>query len=157
MLRGSEGGAGRGYLSPAMPPFLATPYNNPRYEYIKMSGFSFKGLTILFLLAPLVMRSTFDICDAGRGCDWRAGVEVKSGGGSNPSNPNQSTEPKPQPSPSPSPPAPLGTIFDVLDFGAKGDGIADDTKVVAKSIIISTSTLHCFQIIDRRYVNMMKH
>ncbi|XP_010936703.1 polygalacturonase At1g48100 [Elaeis guineensis] len=105
-----------------------------------MSGFSFKGLTIPFLLVLLVMCSTLDICDAGRGWDWRAGDEGKSGGGSSPTNPSQLTKPKPrpipsptpkpkpQPSPSPIPPAPHGTAFDVLDFGAKGDGTTDDTK-----------------------------
>ena len=111
-----------------------------------MSGFSFKGLTIPFLLVLLVMCSTLDICDAGRGWDWRAGDEGKSGGGSSPTNPSQLTKPKPRPipsptpqpkpSPSPIPPAPHGTAFDVLDFGAKGDGTTDDTKVGAKSVFL---------------------
>ncbi|RZS11578.1 hypothetical protein BHM03_00042926 [Ensete ventricosum] len=38
--------------------------------------------------------------------------------------------PTPQPSPSPSPPPPQGGgMFNVLDYGAHGDGVSDDTKV----------------------------
>ncbi|KAG1342793.1 hypothetical protein COCNU_05G010220 [Cocos nucifera] len=93
---------------------------------------------IPFLLVLLFMCSTFHICDAGRGWNWRAGDEGKSSGRSSLTSPSQSTKsksrsilsptPKPKPQPSPSPPAPHGTAFNVLDFGAKGDGTTDDTK-----------------------------
>ncbi|XP_043706686.1 polygalacturonase At1g48100-like [Telopea speciosissima] len=108
-----------------------------------MSGFiTTRSLTFLLLICILVWCSSLELCTARRGRHWvdrRAASaslykkKVKSHGthgGSIMPKPLKPSKPK-----SPSPPPPSegynnghSTIFDVLDFGAKGDGATDDTK-----------------------------
>ncbi|CAL9763949.1 unnamed protein product [Musa acuminata subsp. burmannicoides] len=98
----------------------------------------------LLLLVLLLVCSNFDGCEGRKGKHWslkkpsysslarkkgrgkHAGGHSHGGGGGG----HQS----PAPSPKPSPPPKTGyttkaaATFDVLDFGAKGDGVTDDTK-----------------------------
>uniref|UniRef100_A0A0A9D2Z7 Pectate lyase superfamily protein domain-containing protein n=1 Tax=Arundo donax TaxID=35708 RepID=A0A0A9D2Z7_ARUDO len=82
------------------------------------------------------------------------GSPVQGKGGQSPTMPapsggNGYTLPSPPPpsssAPTPPPPPPAAaaqnTIFNVVDFGAKGDGITDDTQV-----IISALEMLCFQM-----------
>lgn len=136
-----------------------------------MSGFSFRSLTFMLLVAFLVWSSNFEACMGRRGRHWRPGrasssLSKKKGktshgsrsgsgsssshhhsGGSSGSKPKPKPKPKPKapshnnaPTPSHSkvplpPPVPKprdddqGYSYNVLDFGAKGDGSSDDTKV----------------------------
>lgn len=129
--------------------------------YMKMKGFSFRGLTFSFVVAFLVWSSSLESCH-GRttGKHWRqnraasAALSSKKGkahghGGAHKGNhhggatktkpPSRKTLPplqppttKPKPDVPRSPPPQKGghsSMFNVLDFGAKGDGVTDDTKV----------------------------
>ncbi|XP_028754393.1 polygalacturonase At1g48100 [Neltuma alba] len=136
-----------------------------------MREWSFRGLTLMVLIASLVWSSNFEACIARRGKHWRQNRDVSAslykkkgkshgnkqnnhhGGGSSHSKPKPPSSPphyKITPSPSSSPPSPPfpkpkkgsppsgsppksyngghSTTFNVLDFGAKGDGKTDDTK-----------------------------
>lgn len=121
-----------------------------------MSRLSFRSLTFTILIACLVWSSSIQICIARTGRHWKqsryatASLSKKKGkshgqhnynnGGSKPKPPPpKTTIPSPPPSPNAPPPTPppqkgysygqQSNVFDVLDFGAKGDGEADDTKV----------------------------
>ncbi|KAF8390431.1 hypothetical protein HHK36_024957 [Tetracentron sinense] len=119
--------------------------------HVKMGGISIKRFTFILLIVCLVWSSTFESCNARRGKHWRrsraasASLSKKKGKSHGSSHNHGSTGSKPKspsPSPSPSPPKddtptsppPIGydgghsDIFNVLDFGAKGDGNTDDTK-----------------------------
>ncbi|KAK9276275.1 hypothetical protein L1049_005806 [Liquidambar formosana] len=113
-----------------------------------MSGFSFRSLTFMLLVAFLLWSSSFETCNARRGKHWRSSRTISAslskkkgkshssshhhnhGGGSKPKAPSP---PKPKKG-IPTTPPPKNednghsTIFNVLDFGAKGDGSSDDTK-----------------------------
>ncbi|KAJ1423062.1 Pectin lyase fold/virulence factor [Sesbania bispinosa] len=117
-----------------------------------MSGLSFRGFTYMLLIAFLIWSSNFEACTARRGKHWRqnrASLLKKKGknygnghnhlgGGSKPNPPphksTPSSPPPPIPEPgedtpsSPPPQAYNSTTFNVLDFGAKGDAITDDTE-----------------------------
>lgn len=103
----------------------------------------------MLLIVILVWCSTLETCNARRGRHWRqnrggasASLYKKKGktGSHNNHHGNTKSKPKPKPKPpSPSlpPPSPKedvppssdnGANFDVLDFGAKGNGNSDDTK-----------------------------
>ncbi|GAA0183650.1 hypothetical protein LIER_31026 [Lithospermum erythrorhizon] len=119
-----------------------------------MSGISFRSLTFTFIVAFLVWSSNTETCNARRGKNWRESRSTSASGKSR-NNKNQNvhgSKPKqkapPTKAPSKSPPAPgpkhgvpavsppsggfrhvpSTTIYNVLDFGAKGNGGTDDTK-----------------------------
>lgn len=48
---------------------------------------------------------------------------------SNNNNNNHKNHPSPGPSPAPSPTEPNGVVFNIFSFGAKGDGVSDDSEV----------------------------
>ncbi|KAJ6725614.1 hypothetical protein OIU79_003893 [Salix purpurea] len=120
-----------------------------------MRGFSFRSLTFMLFIVFLVWSASFDTCIARRGKHWRpsrsnsASLAKKKGkshgnshhrhhhGVSKPKTPPHKApappppapkEKKPKPKPKPSPPQTGSTTFNVLDFGAKGNGKSDDTK-----------------------------
>jgi hypothetical protein len=111
----------------------------------------------MLLVAFLLWSSNFEACNARRGRHWRqrrgssGSLAKKKGknhgkgnyhhsGGSKPKSPPHKAPSLPPPKPKedlppPSPP-PTGSngghsvTFNVLDFGAKGDGSSDDTQVI---------------------------
>ncbi|KAE8716549.1 pantothenate kinase 2-like [Hibiscus syriacus] len=123
-----------------------------------MGGISFRSFTFMVLIALLVWCSSIETCIARRGKHWRqsryatASLSKKKGsshghghrnyhnGGSKPKPPPHSHKATPSPKPkeevTPSVPPPhkgygygqQSTVFNVLNFGAKGDGETDDTK-----------------------------
>lgn len=103
-----------------------------------MSSVSLKGLGVLLLLVFLVSFSTFDSCDGRRGKHRRqnkvpsSSLAKKKGkgkiGGGHQHGGGGQTSPTPSPGEG-CPAAKQAATFDVLDFGAKGDGTSDDTKV----------------------------
>lgn len=121
-----------------------------------MSSSNFRSLTIILLILVLGWSSTFETCDARRGKHWRHNRNFptslsKKKGKNHVSSHHHSNGNKPKPkTPSPVAPAPPATkpkddntpapptkdhnyiaasTYHVLDFGAKGDGKTDDTKV----------------------------
>ncbi|KAI7979176.1 Polygalacturonase [Camellia lanceoleosa] len=125
---------------------------------MKMRGLSLRSLTFMLFIALLVLFSHMGTCSARRGKHWRQNraisASLSKNGKSHHSNAGKlkhKAPPLPPPSPPPSPPktprppptsssksppspAPApnkdtsSTVFNVLDFGAKGDGTSDDTK-----------------------------
>ncbi|CAA3031723.1 polygalacturonase At1g48100-like [Olea europaea subsp. europaea] len=119
-----------------------------------MGGFSFKNFTFLLIVVILVWCSNIEISNARRvGKHWRqrrshfaslskkkgknhAGNHHNGGGKSKQKTPQLPPQLPPSPAPPTMPPkkgrdtpAPASsTVFNVLDFGAKGDGRTDDTK-----------------------------
>ncbi|KAM0944248.1 putative endo-polygalacturonase [Dioscorea sansibarensis] len=79
--------------------------------------FTVKSLAFL-LLVLFILSSTFRVSDARKG-DRHSNSITK---------PKPKPKPEPQPSPPPEPSPQPSKTFNVLDFGAKGNGISDDTK-----------------------------
>nr|ABV25004.1 polygalacturonase 7 [Oncidium hybrid cultivar] len=106
-----------------------------------MAGFSFKGYVLMLLLILLLLCYNFEVCEARRGKHWKQRRipdssltkkkgKGKAGGGShnNHHGGGGGGGKNPAPMPSPSPSSSHNSMFNVLDFGAKGDGVTDDTK-----------------------------
>ncbi|KAJ8622933.1 hypothetical protein MRB53_031462 [Persea americana] len=101
-------------------------------------GFSLKGLSLTLVIVFLIWFSSFDSCNARRGKHWRQNraassslskKKAKNNGGHG----SKSHGGSKSPSPAPAPPKKGhtdsdSTVFNVIDFGAKGDGATDDTK-----------------------------
>lgn len=131
---------------------------------LNMSRLSFRSLTFMFFIAFLVWSSSIETCNARRGKHWRQSRASSSlskkkgksysngnhrlGGGSKPKAPKSSSHkapPVPATKPKedfPSSPPQKGyngghsaSTFNVLDFGAKGDGSTDDTQVILQIFI----------------------
>lgn len=108
-------------------------------------GFSLKSLSLTLVIAFLVCFSTFDSCNARRGKHWRqnraasSSLSKKKGKNNGYHNGGQGSKShgggSKSPAPAPAPPKKGytdsdSTVFNVMDFGAKGDGTTDDTKVI---------------------------
>lgn len=129
---------------------------------LNMSGLSFRSLTFMLFVAFLLWSSNFEICNARRGRHWRqsrgssaslAKKKWKSqgkgnyhhSGGSKPKSPPHKAPSTPKPKEDlPSSPPGKGSngghsvTFNVLDFGAKGDGSTDDTQVILHFLFVQT-------------------
>lgn len=104
-----------------------------------------RGLTLLLLVSLLIWSGTFGTCNARRGKHWRQSrssrtsmykKKGKNHGSSHQHNHGSRSKPKIPPPVAPVPPKKghiSAVIFDVLHFGAKGDGKTDDTKVTLTS------------------------
>lgn len=114
-----------------------------------MSGFCFRRLSFVLMIAILVWASSTGTCHARRGKHWKqnraasASLSKKKGkshGSGSHHHGGSKSKPKPPSSPKQSPPPPLenkgSDTFNVLDFGAKGDGDTDDTKVISQLVFI---------------------
>jgi hypothetical protein len=122
----------------------------------KMRGLRQQNLLALTILLITLTSTYMDICDARKHTRWVTKDDIesslskkkpneKSNHTSNGTKHNNhiSKHKKPKSPPPPSPPSgpspyapvppatpvPHGTTFNVLDYGAKGDGATDDTKV----------------------------
>lgn len=130
-----------------------------------MSPFTFKSLTLVLLVSLLIWSATFGTCNARRGKHWRQSRSFrtsmykkkgKNHGSNHQHNHGSRSKPKNSPPATPGPPKTghnSAVIFDVLHFGAKGDGKTDDTKVNPKSF----SNLFCkcsFKFLCLQFANM---
>lgn len=105
---------------------------------------------LLLLLLGLLMCSNFDGCEARKGTHWRQKrspssslvrkkSKGKNGGSHSHTGGHLSPPPSSNTSPSPGtdyPAPPAAATFDVIDFGANGDGVTDDTKVAVPPRIV---------------------
>jgi hypothetical protein len=132
---------------------------------LNMSGLSFRSLAFMLFMAFLVWSSNFEACNARRGRHWRhsratsASLAKKKGknhgkgnyhhsGGSKPKSPPSKAPSPPNPKPKedlPSSPPQKGSngghsvTFNVLDFGAKGDGSTVDTQFILQILIFENT------------------
>ncbi|KAL8224572.1 hypothetical protein R6Q57_020047 [Mikania cordata] len=110
-----------------------------------MGGFSFKKLTFALVIAILVWASSLETCNGRRGKHWRhsrgtlsslykkkgnnRGHQVITVEKSKPKSKSKTKQKHPLPTPEePLAPPQKGSKFNVLDYGAQGDGASDDTK-----------------------------
>ncbi|PKA66577.1 Polygalacturonase [Apostasia shenzhenica] len=104
--------------------------------------FRIKGLVLLLLVVLMLVCSGIDFCEGRRGRHWRQrrlptssalakrkGKGKSTGGGHGGRKGGGSSKGSiPSPNPSSSPSSNHSSAYNVLDFGAKGDGVTDDTK-----------------------------
>lgn len=117
-----------------------------------------RGLTLLLILAIaiLVWSSNMETCHARQGKHWRQsrGALYKKKPKYHRQHGNAGKIKQKHPSPKPSsPPAPVsppsigsgnaGRVFNVVSYGAKGDGNTDDTKVKLNFIIHYINPAKC--------------
>ncbi|KAF5793570.1 putative polygalacturonase [Helianthus annuus] len=105
-----------------------------------MGDFSFRKLIFAFVIVTLVWASSIETCNARRGGKhWRqsrgtlSSLYKKKGKNDHGHKKQKSKQEQQQQQPLPTPeeplaPPPKGSKFNVLDYGAKGDGHSDDTK-----------------------------
>ncbi|KAE8654413.1 Helicase-like protein [Hibiscus syriacus] len=128
-----------------------------------MKGISLRRLTFMFLAAFLVWSSSIETCIARKGKHWRQRSHAAAHAAAvsliyAKSPPHKTTTPSPKakapPSPKPrvkvpsTPPPQKGQqskVFDVLHFGAKGDGKTDDTKFYCGTHRLSVYGAKAFQ------------
>lgn len=123
-------GKGLWLFKPSLPSSLT--------QNVKMRDFRLKCFGLI-LLVILVMCSNFDGCEGRKGRRWRkqkspssslARKKVKHGGGHNHGSGGRGDYLSAALSPNPITEYPMKTaMFNVLDFGARGDGMTDDTEV----------------------------
>lgn len=111
-----------------------------------MGGFSFKKLTFALVIAIFVWASSMETCNGRRGKHWShnrgalSSLYKKKGHNhgqqiivdkskSKSKSKSKQKHPLPTPEEPVAPPPQKGSKFNVLDYGAKGDGASDDTKV----------------------------
>lgn len=129
----SNGGEACGYLNPTFPPLLLSPIFL-FHRHLTMSSLGLKGIGLLLLLVFLVMCSNFHDCEGRRGKHRRAkqppssSLARKKAKGNNGGDRRHGSGGGSGGQPRPTPET-MVAMFDVLDFGAKGDGVTDDTKV----------------------------
>lgn len=104
-----------------------------------MSGFTFKNLIFVLLIASIKWFSSSEICDATRGIYWRLqrgdfGSMYKNKGKQHGGGHHHVDKSKPW----------QGSKFNVLDYGAKGDGKSDDMKVNYLFILKSLKIIRDF-------------
>ncbi|XP_051122452.1 polygalacturonase At1g48100-like [Andrographis paniculata] len=96
-----------------------------------MAGFTIKSLTLAVIIVLLMLYSYTDCCNARRVTkNWRQNqitAKSKKRGKTHGGKPKQASPPPP-PSTPPEGNRPDPNVFNVLDFGAAGDGKTDDTK-----------------------------
>ncbi|WCJ38464.1 Pectin lyase-like superfamily protein [Euphorbia peplus] len=130
-----------------------------------MGGFNFRSFTFMFLIAVIVWCSSMDTCIARRDRHWRqnrASLYKKKGknhghhhnGGSKTKPPSQKVPAKPPKKDAPPSSSPAGSsaIFNVLNFGAKGDGKSDDTKAFEAAWAAACKVEASTMVVPAQYV-----
>ncbi|XP_023543454.1 polygalacturonase At1g48100-like isoform X1 [Cucurbita pepo subsp. pepo] len=142
--------------------------------YVKMKGPSFRGLTFMLAVVFLVWSSSSEGCHGrATGKHWRQNREAlpalssKKGkshnhggahkgnhhGGASKTKPPSRKMPKPDVSHSPLPQkGSRSSMFNVLDFGARGDGKTDDTKAFQDTWTATCKVTASTFIVPSKYV-----
>ncbi|XP_042493971.1 polygalacturonase At1g48100-like [Macadamia integrifolia] len=143
-----------------------------------MSGFALKSLTFFLLICFLVWCSSLELCNARRGRHWRqtkdesaslykkkvkshasSGSHYHQGIHGGTSKPKKSPPPAHKGHTSPTAPPPAkgynaghSTVFNVVNFGAKGDGSTDDTKAFEDAWAAACKVVGSTVIVPSKFV-----